>query len=43
MQKYISVLRCLIQHGYTRDKALLAVARAFALTPDEIVRLHHAV
>lgn len=39
MQVYVKCLSRLIAAGYNRDKALLAVCSAFALSPEQIVRL----
>ncbi len=39
MHRYARTLKYLISCGVRRDRALLTVARAFALTPEQIVIL----
>lgn len=39
MAKYAKALKTLVKAGYARDKALVAVSTAFALTPEQIVIL----
>jgi hypothetical protein len=42
MHRYVDTLNRLVRAGYNRDKAMLAVARAYALTPEQIADLNWA-
>lgn len=43
MAKYAKSLRTLVEAGYRRDRALLAISRAYMLTPEQIVILDRMV
>lgn len=42
MAKYVRTLKYMISQGYNRDKALFALSKAFALSPDQIAELAKA-
>jgi hypothetical protein len=43
MAAYVKTLSYLIRQGMRRDKALLLVSRAHALTPDQVAKLAMSV
>lgn len=39
MRRYLKTLRYLVSHGVRKDKALLVLQTAFALSPEQITEL----